>query len=625
MDWDNLSYQLIPIVNEVISATIFPETHDEGFFKKVMKSLIRNDTLPSIKRESKNEETAREKLEEGNKILSSASLEKLIEIYSEAIAYALPGSELLACGFANRSAALTNGGMYEDSLKDIERAFEIGYPDNLKAILYARKAKNLLALNPKMRSEVDDAITQAKIWAEKMDDDKKKRVKNSLDQLETKKSYKKLVKFWESSEFFPQTPGDNPKILRASGSIGIENSAIFGRHIVATKDIKAGETLWVHRYYAFILNSEYRYRCCWNCSRYTWSSVPCNQCSNVVYCNEECRDTAWQNHHDIECPAITAILAHFRFHEYLDSCLLSVRLLVKALKEFGTVNALCEKVNEIDLIEDSILKLFTGDVYDDTKYASVYSLFRLKSNPKETADIELAIATILFLLSGTTEILGKKFDDPTELMNNQWAIFIGNLMFKHMDIIITNSIKISMNRQGNVLKCGLFLPALLSLCSHSCDHNMYSLSTGDISTEIAVQPINKGEQIFITYGRNYREAAVLERRQSIQMDFKFLCHCPACANGWGPYYQPPCVEQLREKTKHEFNMILKKCSTHFPIINRIADYPAEDISSGKVIEMIADLSAMLNLLGGNRYPCQEMVAAKVGLFNLITYIRGYIK
>ncbi|XP_057330763.1 SET and MYND domain-containing protein 4-like [Microplitis mediator] len=609
----------------VIPDVLYEETGDEHSIKKMIQHLIESDALPILNHESKNEETAKKKLEEGNKMISSVPLDKLIEIYSEAIAYALPGSELLARGFANRSAALTNGGMYEDSLKDIERAFEIGYPNNFKAKLYARKAKNLLALNSMMRSEVDDAITQANIWVEKMDDDNKKRVKKSLERLKTDKSFKKPVKLWESIVFFPETPDDNPKILRASGSIDIKNSEIFGRHIVATKDIKAGETLWVHRFYAFTLKSEYRYRCCWNCSRSTWSSVPCNQCSNVIYCNEECRDTAWQNHHDIECPAITSILAHFKFHDCGDSCLFSVRLLVKALKEFGTVNALYEEVKQIDLLHDPISKLFTGDVYDDTKYASVYSLFRLTLNPIATPGIKLSIAAILFSLCGTTEILGKKFDDPTELMNNKWAIFIGNLMFRHMGIIQTNAINMLIrNREGNSVNHGMFLAPLLSLCSHSCDRNIYSLRTGEINTEIAIQPIKKGEQICISYGTTYQKLPAVERGEFIQKVYRFLCQCAACVNGWGPDYRfPPCAE-LPKKIENELFRISMKCNNHISTIDRHMKRSAEEITSRKFIEMIADLSAMLNLLGPDKYPCQEMVAAKIGLINLITRIREYI-
>ncbi|XP_057331025.1 SET and MYND domain-containing protein 4-like [Microplitis mediator] len=614
----------IRLMNETILDYVSQGTSDENLIENTMNRLIENKIFLNIKRESKNEETARKKLEEGNKMISSAPLEKLIEIYSEAIAYALPGSELLARGFANRSAALTNGGMYEDSSKDIERALEIGYPDNLKAKLYARKAKNLLALNRKMRSEVDDAINQAKIWVEKMDDDNQKRLKSSLEQLKTNKSLKKPFKIWESSVFFPKTPDDHPKILRASGAIDIRNSEIFGRHIVATKDIKAGETLWVHRSYAFSLKSEYRYRHCWNCSRYTLSSVPCSQCSNVIYCNEECRDIAWHEHHDVECPAITAILAINMVDE--ENIFLWLRLLVKALKEFGTVNALYEKIKEFDLMEDPILKLFTGNVYDDTKYASVHSLFRLKSYPVLSESLAFKIVEIIFLLCGTTEILGKRIDDPTELINNKWAVFIGNLMFRHMEIIQTNAINmLSNNRQGNNISCGLFLAPLEDLCSHSCDHNAYPLSTGDTYAMIAVQPIKKGQQIYITYGTHYLKLPAVQRKQFLQMGFKFWCQCTACINDWGPnYHHLSCVDQLPEKKRNELFKISLKCEMHIPTRELLKERSTKNNTSSTIIEIISDLSKMLNIIGSDRYPCKEIEAAKLALFEIFNCVAGYI-
>lgn len=325
----------------------------ENLIEDAIKKTIKEGEIP-IKHESKNMDIATQKIDLGNKVVSIAPLNKLIEIYSGAIAYALPGSEVLARGFANRSAVLANFGMYEDSLKDIERALEIGYPDNLKAKLYARKAKNLLALNPKMRSEVDDSITQANIWVEKMGDDNKKKVKNSLDQLKME-SFQEPVKKWDDSLFLPKMTNDNPKILRASSAIEIRQSDKFGRHIVATKNIKAGEAIMTHKAYSAVLMNEYWHTYCWNCLKFTWSCVPCSQCANVVYCNEKCRDDAWQEHHDIECPVIKALVATDK--AMIEISLISLRMLVKAIKEFGTVEALFKKVQEIDKIDGKIFIL----------------------------------------------------------------------------------------------------------------------------------------------------------------------------------------------------------------------------------------------------------------------------
>lgn len=323
------------------------ETNWEKSIEENLQQMIDDGGIP-IKYESKNEEIATKKINVGNKMISIAPLKEVIKIYNEALAHALPGSEVLARAFANRSAVLTNSAMYEDSLKDIERALKIGYPDNLKAKLYARKAKNLLALSQKMCPEVKEAIAQANMWIEKMDDSNKKKVLSSLDQLQTQ-SLKKPVKKWDDNFFMPKITNENPKILRASYAIDIQQSEKFGRHIVATKDIKAGEAVMLHKAYSTILFTKHWHTYCWNCVKFTFSCVPCNHCTNVVYCNENCRDEAWKDHHDIECQVIRSLVAHDKNN--IEMNVASLRLLIKAIKEYGNVEALYKKVQDLEQIE----------------------------------------------------------------------------------------------------------------------------------------------------------------------------------------------------------------------------------------------------------------------------------
>lgn len=49
----------------------------------------------------------------------------------------------------------------------------------------------------------------------------------------------------------------------------------------------------------------------------------------------------------------------------------------------------------------------------------------------------------------------------------------------------------------------------------------------------------------------------------------------------------------------------------------------KDITSSQVIEIISDLSKMLNTIGSDRYPCKE-VETKLTLFEIFNCIAGYI-
>ncbi|KAH0557877.1 hypothetical protein KQX54_012523 [Cotesia glomerata] len=157
-------------------------------------------------------------------------------------------------------------------------------------------------------------------------------------------------------------------------AIAINYSEKFGRHIVATRDMMAGEVVSVKRAYALVLSCKYRFKLCWNCSKHCWSSVPCNTCSNVIYCSEECRNVAWKDYHEIECSILHGLLS--LVHDYEDIFLMSLKLFIKAIKKFGTVKALYESFQKIDSTEDLIMESFTEGIYDDKKYASVYPLCR---------------------------------------------------------------------------------------------------------------------------------------------------------------------------------------------------------------------------------------------------------
>ncbi|CAG5077640.1 Similar to Tdpoz1: TD and POZ domain-containing protein 1 (Mus musculus) [Cotesia congregata] len=277
------------------------------------------------------------------------SLDKRVEAYNSAMTLALPGSESLAHAFANRSIVLSNAAVYEESLKDIDHALKANYPDNLKALLFARKAKNLLALDP--TADIEQTLNEARQWALKMNDKEKNKLLDNLDKLKTK-NYKKPVKERDGRIFVPSPPNGNTKIKDTSAAITINYSEKFGRHIVATRDMMAGEVISVKRAYALVLSSEYRFKLCWNCSKHCWSSVPCNTCSNVIYCSEECRNVAWKDYHDIECSILTGLLSST--HHYEDISLMSLRLFIKAIKEFGTVKALYESVQKIESTEQKV-------------------------------------------------------------------------------------------------------------------------------------------------------------------------------------------------------------------------------------------------------------------------------
>ncbi|XP_057330573.1 SET and MYND domain-containing protein DDB_G0273589-like [Microplitis mediator] len=592
---------------------------DEDFVKTAMTLCQsyynkNNCQVLTINHESKSDSLAKDMINAGNKMANSnRSLEQSIEIYNEAMAHALPGSEFLAHAFANRSIVLTKAGMYEESLKDIQHALDANYPDNLKAGLYARKAKNLLALD--LTANVEETLAAARSWALKLDDDKRDEFLSNLDKLKNKK-YKKPVTQRDNRIYIPTAPDDNPTLMRTSGAVSINYSDKFGRHLIATRDIKAGEALMVKKVYLLVLVSEFRFKRCWNCSKHCWSSVPCNECANVIYCSEVCREIAWNEHHSLECPLLTALLTN---KSYNCSLIMSLRLLVKALKEFKTVEELHKKIQEIDSVKT--VKCFNGVVYDDTKYASVYSLFRKPLDTEFKVDSAMKTVMTIRYLSATTDVFGKKTNNFKELMENNWILFIGKLLFRHYEINATNTIAIELSDKKDENKtviCGGILVPLVDLCSHSCDRNTYSISSRDIFSLVCIQPIKKGEQIYVSYGEDYRDLETSERRKRLKENHGFWCECYPCVNNWGPHQNlPSCLDSLTNKKRIELLEVMTKCTNYYSIGS------LGDGTSDKILKILSDLFAMINTFDDvTYYLCDEMDDIKVLLLCVLKLINS---
>ncbi|XP_057324275.1 SET and MYND domain-containing protein 4-like [Microplitis mediator] len=608
MDPLNLSLDKMSLTDNV--------SNEEKIKEAIKKYLIDNNEMSSSinDKKTKDAKKSEEKVNEADENFLKSSLFSVIELYTQAVACAPNDSRELAVAYGNRSAALSYAKLYEDSLKDIERALKLDYPDNLRARLFARQVKNLLALNSKIRQEVKEALAQTNYWMTQMDETNKKIVQSILNKLNQRNSTAVPYKKWDSSKFLPEVPADNHKIPRASSAISLEYSEKYGRHIVATRDVKACETLLVHKAYASILHVENIWKYCWYCSKRTWSSVPCNQCANVIYCDENCRNAAWNEYHDFECPVIAAMFSH----EFNSVFIMSLRLTIKAFKEAGSLENLKEKLQDIDSITDPMARGLTDDVWDDTKYASVYSLTRNSPDTISEQCLKKSIG-ILYCLITTT----KMFDDKIDIENladDKWANFVGELILKHVEISRANAIQLRVKRDPDtfVPYCDVLMP-FFSLFNHSCDPNVHKFTSGNINAIFATRVIKKGEQIVISYGPRFQNLSTAERRQHLQVH-KFFCQCIACSNNWGPEYRlPSCQEQsLPVEIKNK----LTTTSRYLSFVRSM--WSNADKTSKYIKETLYCLSEIINTYCEHvEYPCLEIEACKDFLEFVYRYISDH--
>lgn len=93
----------------------------------------------------------------------------------------------------------------------------------------------------------------------------------------------------------------------ASNSIKLETKAELGRHIVATKQILPGEIIAIEKPYSAILLTEFFCTHCFQCFKSSFNLIPCLNCTLVMFCSVECRETSMR-HHKYECPFLLTLV-----------------------------------------------------------------------------------------------------------------------------------------------------------------------------------------------------------------------------------------------------------------------------------------------------------------------------
>ncbi|XP_057324272.1 SET and MYND domain-containing protein 4-like [Microplitis mediator] len=461
---------------------------------------------------------------------SSSSSETVIEIYTKAICNAVANSPELARAYANRSATFFNAGLYEECLTDIKRTLEIGYPDDLKAKLYLRRAKALWGLEKKVRPEVEEAIMETRNWIEYLPRESEKTQMRRLLKEFKKHSYELFNKNFVN--LLPDAPTSNPFIKGASDAVKIKYSKKLGRHLVATRDIKVGEVVLVEKAYVSVHIDETKYSYCWYCSKRAWSSIPCTECTKVVFCNETCRDAAWNEFHDLECPTMASLpMAKFGWFD-----IMALKLTIKAIKEAGSLKSL---KNIIDKIKSNPSESKLGEEgFDYNKLSPISIIYNLYNDLKFMQktdghkDFPVRSTYLLYVLASKTELLDSKINDIGDLKGNEMATFLGSLILRFMNISLLNSYEAITVKNKNKCKRGKLLGTFASFFNHSCDDNITCSQYHDYLVFRSTCIIKKDEQLCITYGPTFHWYTVEDRRRKLKTQYNFLCECNACSKNW---------------------------------------------------------------------------------------------
>lgn len=179
----------------------------------------------------------------GNQHYKSHNFYEALHNYNKSLCHAHPNSLEFALCFANRSAVYFEIEAYERCLENIELAINFGYPkDKLETLgdRHERCREILLCL--------EEATT------EKEEEDKDS-----------------LLKLSHPS---------HAKIPFIVDCVEMRSTKSFGRHLVTTRDLKAGDVIAIEKpFHKFIMNDS-RYSHCANCLKSEKMNLfPCCECN----------------------------------------------------------------------------------------------------------------------------------------------------------------------------------------------------------------------------------------------------------------------------------------------------------------------------------------------------------
>lgn len=381
-----------------------------------------------------------------------------IEYYNKAICFAPPGTHALSLAYASRSGVYYMWGMYDLCITNIRKAREAGLPDD--------------SLEEMLRREEDcfKLIHNSKI----------EKIIPSIEPTFEYEHHKTIPFVVDCVEF-------------------AKNSR-YGRHLIASRDLRVGQIVMIEDPYVSVALASVKYMRCANCLKENrLNLIPCTRCTCAMFCTVKCRDEADKNFHQYECSIIDAL------HEFLvANHLVSIRVILRAVRDFGSAEALTKYVSSIKERDLDHMHAFKTNFKSGVPQDLYKPIHGLVTNDKNLTSSEIFLHT---LNTGLIYRLLMKYTPLSEVFQTQAQ------MDCLMRLIYRHSLTTAMNGQQSTMlskparlshsleqPCGWGLYPVCGLLNHSCAPNTYRIKLGQSNMMIVAKPIKQGFQLFDSYG-----------------------------------------------------------------------------------------------------------------------------
>lgn len=461
----------------------------------------------------------------GNKEFQSKNYAASLELYTKSALYAPSNSVDLSIAIANRSASLFYLDRWQDCINDIELAIKLDYPDNLRYKLHLRAAQCYLKLGNR-KSAIETILQMHSILNQRnMPNEKKERLQKQMNNITSKIScMEDNANDTTDTTEFPSQPevayGENSDFQFASAAIEMKYALEKGRHVVANRDIKRGQILFVEKAFAFVplshVEADICYNCCGTCDD---TPIPCTECVDSTYCNINCWEEARSSCHRWEC-----LGNQMGLWSQIGIAYLAIRMLFKC-----TTATDDNRLNEVQELITNFSKL---QPYDVISYGITAIMLM----------IYLSKYTDFFKVTNLKECLVSKFfnDFNCDLATEgDERLYVSSLLLRHILQLISNGNAISKinaiadNNKNKLLiqqqdRIATAIYPSASMMNHSCDPNIINSFLGQILITKAIRDIAAGEEVFNCYGADFRRMSRQERQEKMETQYYFKCNCTAC-------------------------------------------------------------------------------------------------
>ncbi|KAF9915400.1 hypothetical protein FBU30_002029 [Linnemannia zychae] len=305
----------------------------------------------------------------------------------------------------------------------------------------------------------------------------------------------------------------NVKVEEKPEGLDVNGQKVVRRGLVATKKFSKGEVIYTEKPVISSLEPSLEGKnFCHYCLKEMISKdlmTPCNTCSAVVFCSEECRKSAGQEFHDILCTKDTK----------------------------GAAQALRDYTKESRNIVPGILAKFLAKmVYDESsnsgaEYNSFDHLERLvyvekPLGPDEEKEMELLKAALEASIPGIDQFITEK----------RYMTMKARLLYNLYGVSSAISTSLSVKplpethrsvRDRPITGGGLYRAT--SYLMHSCEPNVkVAFSSRDHTVSvIATEDIQAGDELMVGYIKNGK-LSTEQRRLELYTKYHLQCSCALC-------------------------------------------------------------------------------------------------